>query len=246
MKERFSTVKIISIAALRNQDLINITAEIVGFVFPVYAMGMPRLVKEFVKKVEFIQPEHIFGVATNAGRVGCALVELKKMLEDKSYNLDATYSIKMPNNYNLFFNTPRKEKAKRILDKSEKKIEFMFKNIEKRMNHKVEKSNFFIRRILYPFLNPAFIKYVKGLDKYFRTTEKCNHCRTCQKVCPVENVIINENGIPEWQHHCEQCLACLHWCPTRAIEFEEKTVGKNRYHHPYIETNEIIASSEEA
>jgi len=26
------------------------------------------------------------------------------------------------------------------------------------------------------------------------------------------------DGRPVWQHHCEQCFACLQWCPKEAIQ----------------------------
>ncbi len=31
-----------------------------------------------------------------------------------------------------------------------------------------------------------------------------------------------EERRPVWQHNCERCLACIHWCPCEAIEYGKK------------------------
>jgi MinD superfamily P-loop ATPase len=43
-----------------------------------------------------------------------------------------------------------------------------------------------------------------------------------------------------WNHNCECCLACIHWCPRNAIE-HMKTHGIPRYHHPNIRVKQIKA-----
>ena len=45
---------------------------------------------------------------------------------------------------------------------------------------------------------------------------------------------------PEWYHRCEQCFACLQWCPSKAIEFGPGMEGKKRYHHPDITVRDMI------
>jgi MinD superfamily P-loop ATPase len=42
------------------------------------------------------------------------------------------------------------------------------------------------------------------------------------------------DGRPTWHHRCEQCFACLQWCPEEAIQFGTETAGKDRYHHPDV------------
>jgi ferredoxin len=69
--------------------------------------------------------------------------------------------------------------------------------------------------------------------------EKCISCGICEKVCPVNNIQL-ENGTPIWKHNCEMCFACDEWCPHKAIHHWGKIEGKN-YHHPMVEINDIIA-----
>jgi Fe-S-cluster-containing hydrogenase component 2 len=58
-------------------------------------------------------------------------------------------------------------------------------------------------------------------------------------VCPVNNIIIVD-GKPHWQHRCQQCLACLHYCPEIAIQYGDKTLKKGRYHHPEVSAKDLI------
>ena len=50
------------------------------------------------------------------------------------------------------------------------------------------------------------------------------------------------DGKIEWQHMCEQCLRCLHWCPEKAIQFGKKTQNRGRYHHPDIKVQDFISN----
>jgi formate hydrogenlyase subunit 6/NADH:ubiquinone oxidoreductase subunit I len=45
---------------------------------------------------------------------------------------------------------------------------------------------------------------------------------------------------PSWLHRCEQCLACLQWCPQEAIQYGKKTVKYPRYHHPEVILKDML------
>jgi MinD superfamily P-loop ATPase len=53
-------------------------------------------------------------------------------------------------------------------------------------------------------------------------SERCNGCGICARICPVKNIDLAK-GRPVWRYHCEQCLACLHWCPRSAEEYGKDT-----------------------
>ncbi|WP_408610337.1 EFR1 family ferrodoxin [Lacrimispora sphenoides] len=50
-------------------------------------------------------------------------------------------------------------------------------------------------------------------------------CGKCAELCPLNNIILTD-GKPVWGNHCTHCMACLHRCPTEAIEYKKKTQGK--------------------
>jgi len=49
-----------------------------------------------------------------------------------------------------------------------------------------------------------------------------------------------KNDKPSWIHQCEQCLACIQWCPQEAIQYGKKTVRYQRYHHPEITLKNML------
>jgi MinD superfamily P-loop ATPase len=80
---------------------------------------------------------------------------------------------------------------------------------------------------------------VYASDKSFYANEDCTNCGICESVCPVNNIVLTE-GLPQWQHKCQQCLACINFCPENAIQFGTKSLETGRYHHPEITVQEIM------
>ena len=69
---------------------------------------------------------------------------------------------------------------------------------------------------------------------YFTGTgNRCNHCRTCERGCPVQNITVAEDVV-RWGSSSTPCYGCIHWCPKEAIEIGGRTSGKPRYHHPDV------------
>ena len=56
----------------------------------------------------------------------------------------------------------------------------------------------------------------------------------CVKRCPMNNIAL-KNGKPVWGESCTHCMACICYCPTEAIEYGKKSVGKPRYHFKKLE-----------
>jgi len=79
------------------------------------------------------------------------------------------------------------------------------------------------------------------MDRDFWTDNKCNGCEICGRVCPVGNIVF-ESGKPAWQHRCEQCLACIQWCPQEAIQYGKKTPAYERYHHPEVKLKDMTGA----
>nr|HOO46661.1 EFR1 family ferrodoxin [Deltaproteobacteria bacterium] len=80
---------------------------------------------------------------------------------------------------------------------------------------------------------------VPGMDKAFWTDDRCNACGICLKVCPAENITLEEER-PRWHHRCHQCFACLQWCPQKAIQYGKRTLKYERYHHPDIVVKDVL------
>lgn len=207
--------------------------ERIGIVFPVFWWGLPKHVIEFASALDFTGNEgaYVFAVATCGGMQGAAMQQLNRILETKGQKLKFSSVVRMIGNYVIEYNVP--EDPSKKLEKAREKLDAAAQGIalkkEAKMPMALPGSAGF---------NGRFQKRVADMDANFTVSDACIHCGTCEKVCPVQNIRMEEER-PVFQHHCENCLACLHWCPQKAIDFAGKTKTRGRYHHPAISLNDM-------
>lgn len=84
---------------------------------------------------------------------------------------------------------------------------------------------------------------VQLADNSFQVNDNCNACGTCVRVCPVVNIKLVDDK-PVWLHHCENCLACYHWCPQDAIQGEIVRYNKKE-HHPEVSLADFLKQTKE-
>lgn len=216
-----------------------VEAEIVGFVFPVYSWGMPLLFRKFISSVKITKADYIFVMTNYAGSCGNSLGAFQKEMDKNNLTLNAFGEVKMPNNYVVMGTPDSKETAKPILVEAYKIIDEFANKIVKKQSLPMKKVSL-LGRLASSLIYPAFALYAPNSDKSFFCTDKCNGCSICLKVCPADNITLNENKQPVWQHHCEQCHACFHWCPQEAIQLNKKSADKQRYNNPDIKVNELF------
>lgn len=211
--------------------------ESIGFIFPVYFNGLPRLVKHFVEELTISPNTYCFAVANSGGSRSNSLGMLEDILISKDTRLSYADEIKMPGNYIISHNSPTRSDVEKLIAYASISTKRIAKAISKQeLQPAIHKFKLWSKVINHHFL----YKNVSGLDDKFTATDKCIGCGLCTKVCPVNNIKI-KNQKPSWQHSCEQCLACIHWCPCKAIEYGNNTVRRAQYHNPNVKVEDIIA-----
>ena len=226
-------LQIIPISTVIKED-IKYPIEKLGIVFPVYFAALPPLVADFIRKLNTSKINYIYAIATCNDFSGAALHIVKKILKKKGKSLNLGFSIIMPGNYLPMYPPLPKDKQEERFKLEIQKVKTISKLIDYNQNNEIS----FLSRIL-SFMQKRNDKKLHEKDKNFWVDENCNSCGICEKVCPVENIEIME-GKPQWQHRCQQCLACIHWCPQKSIQYSNKTVEKERYHHPDISLKEML------
>jgi ferredoxin len=209
--------------------------EPVGFIFPVYYNGLPRLVKRFVEGLAIKPETYCFAIANSGGTRANPLGMLEDILSVKGICLSYADEITMPGTYIVGHPGPVPSKVQKVIEAAAVKVHKAAQAIANRERKPVKRKAELWSQIIscnYLYNN------IEGWDEGFLTTGKCTGCGLCTEVCPVGNIKMEER-LPVWQHHCERCLACLHWCPREAIEYGKKTVGRRRYHNPNIRIEDI-------
>jgi len=237
--------------ALGNTELIPIAGiinrtiqpcEQAGVVFPVYAFGLPIIVRRFLQLLPVNKAKYIYTVATMGGIAGAVHREADKILSGRGAKLAAGWSIVMPGNYPVLKAPPPPEKQELLFAKALTRIEKIAAGITEGVTGIYEDTRIPLRWPL-EFIHKLAGNKFSDADSNFAAGPKCNHCTICAKVCPMVNIRMAE-GNPVWMHHCEQCMACLQWCPAQAIECGSSTVGKPRYHHPRFKAKDLFLREE--
>lgn len=233
---RLKDTEIIQICK-NNMNINNTTSNKIGLIFPVYASGMPLLVKEFVEKLSLLKGAYVYTVVTFGQSAGASISQLKKLLSDKEIKLSAAFKMKMPGNYQVIYAPYSDEKQKKCFDNEKEKIIGIVKSINNSELVEFSGVGESLMRAVGGMIYSNFSPYEK--DKDFWTNKSCNGCGTCAKVCPANNIEMSE-GKPKWQHKCEQCVACMQWCPQKSIQYKKATIKRGRYHHPDVEVTELF------
>ncbi|MFX0005502.1 MAG: EFR1 family ferrodoxin [Candidatus Hermodarchaeota archaeon] len=239
LAERLEDTELIPIARIWDEENLESKSEKIGFIFPLYYSGLPKLVYDFIDKLNTSKTKYFFTVVTSTGDINeQPLQQLDKLLKKKSKKLNAGFYVNMPNNYIIGFDIHSKERQKEFFENSTKEIKIISEivtNQEDNLTQEILGKD--VARSAK--INKNFRDSVNESDKAFHINENCNSCGICEKVCPVNNIIL-KNGIPEWQHKCQQCLACINFCPEKAIQFGNQTQNTQRYYHPEISIKDIV------
>ena len=233
--------KLIAIKDVIDKEEINPNADGIGIIFPAYYMLIPRIVERFINKLKNLDNKYIFAIITVGGIAGDIISKLEKTLKCKNGKLSASFIVRMPANY---------------IDGSDALPVFLQKRMFKKWNKKIKKvvgcitkNKYEIHKRFNPIMTFLFSKYIEkecnsglfkpDIDKHFWVDDKCNLCGTCRDICPVNNIIIKNKSV-KWNNNCEKCLACIQWCPKQAIQFDNDTLKRTRYHHPNVKLSEMI------
>lgn len=237
LAEQLGETELVSIPKHLN-GLETVHSKTIGLVFPVHMWGVPAAIVRFVRTLSGLQPDYVFAVAINGGQVAATLMQLKKIMAENNLTLAAGFEVMMPSNYTPFGGPGPKEEQNRRFGLAQEKIHHIVDRIKEKANLPVEKGPFW-QGLLSATVYKLSFNRIPHMDGQFWADEKCNHCGICHKVCPAENITLQE-GKPVWNHKCEQCFACLQWCPQEAIQFGKNTSQRARYHHPEILLKDVI------
>lgn len=235
--------KLISIASEMNnkKDDFKYTLkdnEVIGFVYPVYAWGPPKMVIDFIAKLKLdnYKDNYIFSVATCGENIGNTMKVLSTSLKKKNLKIDSGFSVSMPSNYIIMGDIDSKEKEEKKLLAAEETLKNINNVIKERKKDVFQIMKGPIPGILTCVVNPLFNKGAMNTKKFY-ANDKCTGCGICESVCNCKSIKVQ--GKPKWGKECTQCLACIHLCPVSAIQYGKGTESKGRYKNPNVTIDEM-------
>ena len=208
-------------------------SEVVGFVFPVYMGGVPDIIQQFLHKFPFRQKVYYFAIGTYYTYKGITLSAVNKIFADRDAVLNYGNYVQTVGNCLMEYEVPDKKRPA-ILKRAEATTKIIIDDII----HQKEKAP---SRYCHPsvrFHKWTFNLFFKETYKKFSLEDNCTGCGACAKVCPVNNIHI-QNKRPQWGENCIACHACVHWCGQNAINIG-RSKGRLQYHNPGVKVRMLF------
>ena len=128
LSEKLDECDLIPIAKIWETDNIASSTEKVGFVFPLYYAGLPKIVYDFLQKIELSKSNYFFAVVTYAGDINTTpLQQIHTILSAKSKSLSAGFYILMPNNYIIGYDIHSEERQQKYFKEANNNVEKILK-----------------------------------------------------------------------------------------------------------------------
>ncbi len=230
-----------NISEISKNETILPDADLLGFCFPVYAFGIPRICNKYLNGIEKFKDQQKVFIIITAGDIdesGFAIKECERILSRKNCEIIYSDIIQMPINWTTSPKPPfppSKEEAIEIIKKGEVKTQEVAKDIlggikkYHSFNYpkRYSKIKFYWDYLLFKYLG------LQNMWQLFEIYATCNGCQLCAKICPTNSIRIIDKK-PVWSKTCEQCMRCVNFCPEESIYQSQggETKGKNKYREP--------------
>ncbi len=256
IQKQIPDTTLIPLLSLLNKEAIELKADIIGLVFPIYLSSTPIPVREFIKKIHFKPEQYLFAVTTNCGYPGKLEYYLEKLLTKRGKRLDFYYTLKMASNTpkglqpsfmiaQNWASTITEKNISALEENVQKELDIIVKaitNKEKNIGKDSPKHKNAVARVINKTLQLPLQWYIEGINAKigFYTDSTCTGCGLCESVCPSKKIKMN-NGKPLWQEdiRCYYCYACFNFCPEQAILVKNYTHKDGRYYYPGITAKDI-------
>ena len=224
-------------------------AEEIGIVCPVYCFLPPAIVQDFIARSTF-KADYFFTIGTFGAHTTVFPEYVNNFANEHGIKMNYISAVQMVDAYLPYFDVAR-ELADPKLDKIPETLAVITAAINNREEYILPVTS--MDRMIYEGYYRQSGRdrqrpTVTHSEKIVFSTDACIGCGVCASICPHGSwSLVNGKGVPEGD--CENCLACVHNCPQKAISIiptppEPEEPNRNlRYRNPNVKLGDLIKSN---
>lgn len=213
------------------------TYEIVGFCVPSYYSHVPAAVKQYLEGASFTPEQTIFTIIGCGSSRGVSTEELRERIEAGGGRVKNEYLVACPGNFILSYGALPPIYEHTVIRFSKNKIRKIAREVTSPDTPNQLGKALFYNEKQEPAIQKILATFPDRAAEY-TVSDSCTGCGRCAAVCPVHNIHIEENR-PIFAHNCQQCMACIQWCPQHAIDYRNISSKRKRYHHPEVTVQDL-------
>ena len=222
---------------LMKNKVIDPSFDWVGFFAPCYYSHVPPFVEACMKDLVFAPHQKLLLVAGCGGNRGLTIQDMRKAAQQCGKTPQLEYMLTFPGNYILSYGSFPAFYRNICLRGAARKIRRIAEDM--RNDRKMEPLGV---GMFYSAKHEESVQQTSAgyaqVAKEYTVSPDCTGCGLCTKVGPVGNISL-QNGKLEFGDSCNQCMACIQWCPQRAIDHNGLAINRKRYHHPQIKAQDL-------
>lgn len=204
-----------------------------GLVIPTYFGGFPTIVVDFLSqlKIQWSKNNYTFFIGTYGAGAGNICKEAVRRFRKLGKNLDASFTIKMVDNWNPYFDMT----DQKYISDAETNAESVIASVVAKVSEHAHELN--SDKGMQPVIQAVSTAYYHKAcsTKNFSVSGSCIGCGLCERQCPVHAIKLIRDRRPQWiKPKCTLCLGCVHRCPKNAIAYTSKTIGHGQYFNPNV------------
>lgn len=194
-------------------------------VAPIYAWRYPRVVVDLLKKAKFSGSKDLYFIATMGSETGDCEAQCRRLCISIGMKYKGFCGVPMPDNFVTFDVMPTAEQAREKIARAVPVIRRLAYDIA--AGAEIKKTD----RTLLPLIKSGMInRMFRHFDetRSFVISDDCTSCGLCEKLCPVNNIVIFSDK-PRFGNRCVKCYSCIQHCPKQALNIKGRTENHGRY-----------------